>query len=58
MEQELSEIVDIDLSIFNFPDLGEDLLVSDEDFLQGTEIVKEKQEKTIICSHCGAEIKV
>lgn len=58
LEQELSEIVDIDLSIFNFPDLGEDLLVSDEDFLKGTEIVKEKQEKIIICSHCGAEIKV
>ena len=55
---ELDQIIDIDLSAFHFPDLGEDLQVTDDDFIQGTEIVKEKKIKTIICPGCGAEIEL
>lgn len=58
LEQELNEILDVDLSAFKFPDLGADLQVSDADFLQDTEIVKERKPKTVKCPECGAEIKV
>lgn len=58
LEEELKMIIDIDLDAFEFPDLGEDLTVSDEDFLQDTEIVKEKKKKVITCPDCGAEISL
>lgn len=58
MQEELNEIVNIDLSTFCFPDLSESLLVSDEDFLQGTEIVKERKNKEIICPKCGEKIEL
>lgn len=38
-------------------DLINELDIKDEDFLQGTEIVKEKQHKKIICPNCGCEIE-
>lgn len=56
--EELSMISDIDLEGFQFPDLGSDLQVSDEDFIQGTETVKEKKKKVVICPDCGREISL
>ena len=38
-------------------DLINELDVSDEDFIQGTEIVKEKTSKEIICPNCGFKIE-
>lgn len=38
-------------------DLINELDVSDEDFIQGTEIVKEKPSKEIICPNCGFKIE-
>ena len=35
-----------------------ELNVNDEDFLQDTEITKEKQPKEIVCPHCGEKIKL
>ena len=35
-----------------------ELNINDEDFLQDTEITKEKQQKEIICPHCGEKIKL
>lgn len=58
LEQEINQILEVDLSAFVFPDFGEDLQVSDEDFIQGTEIVKEKKSKTITCPGCGMEIEL
>lgn len=55
---ELDQIIDVDLAAFQFPDFGDDLTVTDDDFIQGNEIVKEKKTKTIICPKCGAEIEL
>lgn len=38
-------------------DLINELDVCDEDFIQGTEIVKEKTSKEIICPNCGFKIE-
>lgn len=32
--------------------------VNDDDFLQDTEITKEKKPKEIVCPHCGERIEV
>lgn len=61
LQEELEEIegmIDIDLSEFHFPDLSGELGVSDEDFLQDTEIVKDKKAKCIKCPECGTEINL
>lgn len=56
LADELAAIMDIDMTVFDFPDMALDELdVSDEDFLQDTEIVKDRTPKTIICPHCGKE---
>lgn len=52
---------DYDLSNTGFDDVEiEDLIneldVEDADFLQGTEIVKERQAKETICPNCGYKI--
>lgn len=53
------EAVNIDLSAYKFPDLSDmDLNVSDDDFLQDTEIVKEREKKTAICPNCGHEFEI
>lgn len=56
LTDELADIMDIDMTIFDFPDMALDELdVKDEDFLQDTEIVKDRTPKTIVCPHCGKE---
>lgn len=56
LADELAAIMDIDMTVFDFPDMALDELdVSDEDFLQDTEIVKDRTPKTIVCPHCGKE---
>lgn len=59
LEEELSKIENIDMSIFDFEaeEIIDSLGVNDEDFIQGTEIVKEKPPKKIICPNCGYEIE-
>ena len=55
---ELDEIGnDIDMSNFGFPEIDDDLGVSDDDFISGTEITK-KKEKTVVCPYCGKEFEV
>lgn len=56
LTDELADIMDIDMTVFDFPDMALDELdVKDEDFLQDTEIVKDRTPKTIVCPHCGKE---
>ena len=56
LADELADIMDIDMTVFDFPDMALDELdVKDEDFLQDTEIVKDRTPKTIVCPHCGKE---
>lgn len=56
LADKLAEIMDIDMTVFDFPDMALDELdVKDEDFLQDTEIVKDRTPKTIVCPHCGKE---
>lgn len=51
--------VNIDMSTYKFPDLSNiDLDVSDEDFLQDTEIVKDREKKTVVCPNCGHEFEL
>lgn len=59
LEQELSSIFNIDMETFHFPDFSEEELgITDEDFLQESEISRSKKEKTVICPHCGKEFTV
>ena len=56
LADELAEILNIDMTVFDFPDMElDELSVSDEDFLQDTEIVKDRTPKKITCPHCGKE---
>lgn len=58
LTKELSEIENIDMSSLGFNiQMFEYLGVIDADFLQDTEIVKEKKENITICPNCGCEIK-
>lgn len=59
LQEELDGIINIDLDKFGFfiEDNVGNLSVTDDDFLSDTEITKSK-DKTIICPHCGCEIKV
>ena len=51
LEKEL-KILDIDISEFEFPDLGETLDISDDDFYTD-ETVKNVKVKSTKCPHCG-----
>ena len=51
LEKELKSL-DIDISEFEFPDLGETLDISDDDFYTD-ETVKNVKVKSIKCLHCG-----
>lgn len=56
LADELAEILNIDMTAFDFPDMAlDELNVSDDDFLQDTEIVKDRTPKKIVCPHCGKE---
>jgi len=58
LEAELSELeMDFDMSEFGFNDVSNTLDVSDDDFVAGTEVTKDKK-KTITCPNCGEEIEV
>lgn len=57
LTKELAEIENIDMSSLGFNIQFEDLGVIDADFLQDTEIVKEKKESITKCPNCGCEIK-
>lgn len=57
LEQELNEI-SLDISQFNFPAFDADLNVSDEDFLQDTEIIRDGTHKTVACPNCGHEFEI
>ena len=59
LEEELSNIINIDLSAYKFPDLRDiELDVSDADFLQDTEIVKNSKAKTATCPSCGEVFEI
>ena len=59
LNQELEELGDFDMSEFGFPNTENIVLdINDEDFLQDTEITKEKKPKEIVCPHCGEKIEV
>lgn len=51
LEKELKSL-DVDISEFEFPDLGETLDISDDDFYTD-ETVKNVKVKSIKCPHCG-----
>ena len=58
--EELSEIANSNMAeIFDFPDFSTfDIEVKDEDFLQNTEIVKNKERKKVKCPECGEEFEI
>ena len=57
LETELAEL-EMDMELFGFA-IRDDIVldVADEDFLQDTEITKDKKKKTIVCPHCGEEFE-
>ena len=55
LDEELDDILDIDMSQFDFTNIDVNLDINDEDFVQDTEITKNK-EKEIICPKCGEKI--
>ena len=58
LDEELENILNINMEEFNFFKMS-DLDINDEDFLQNTEITKNKEEqKEVICPHCGEKIKL
>lgn len=57
LREELDK-TNIDLSEYNFPQF-DGLDISDEDFLQDTEILKDKRDgKTVKCPHCGKDFEI
>lgn len=58
LAEELAEI-DIDLTAYEFPDLRDvSLNISDSDFLQDTDIVRNRDKKAVICPNCGNEFEI
>ena len=59
LDKELNNILDMNMSDFGFINSKDIVLnVNDDEFLQDTEITKEKKQKTIICPHCKKEIEI
>ncbi len=60
LEKELSDIAAIDMeTLFHFPDFSaEEIEVSDDDFLQESELSQNRKAKTVICPHCGKEFEI
>lgn len=58
LNEELENILDLDMQDFGFIKTDDiDLQINDDDFIQDTEITKNK-EKEIICPNCGEIIKL
>lgn len=59
LNTELEDLLDFDMAAFGFI-LPDDITldVNDDDFLQDTEITKEKQGKKVTCPHCGETFEV
>lgn len=59
LNAELEDLEDFEMESFGFAVTGDLVLdVNDEDFLEDTEVTKEKKVKTITCPHCGEEIEI
>ena len=57
--QEELKAIDIDIGLYNFPELDDvELNVSDDDFLKDTEIVREHHNKTTTCPKCGEVFEI
>ena len=59
LEEEIAqlEIEGHEFDGLKFPNMSNDLDFTDEDFIAGTEITKDKK-KTVTCPHCGEEFEV
>ena len=60
LDLEINDLTDFyDMSDFGFG-IGEsdDIGVSDDEFIQNTEITKQKGGKTMVCPHCGKSFEV
>ena len=56
--QEELKAIDIDIGLYNFPELDDvELNVSDDDFLKDTEIVREHHNKTTTCLNAARCLK-
>ena len=54
LKDELQELFNFDMEDFGFASFDNYVLdVNDEDFLQDTEVTKEKKAKEVTCPHCG-----
>lgn len=59
LNSELEDLFDFDMVALGFNAVDDLVLdVEDDDFLQDTEITKEKKPKVMKCPHCGEEIEV
>lgn len=56
LDEELDNILDIDMSMFNFENIEEINL--DDFFEENTKEEKKEEIKTIICPHCGEKIEI
>lgn len=59
LDLELDDILNIDMKDFGFTKIDIDLDFNDEDFVQDTEITKNKDEKKeVICPKCGEKFEI
>ena len=59
LEEELNDILDIKMDDFGFENIDINLDIDDSEFIQDTEITKNKDEKKeIICPKCGEKINL
>lgn len=59
LDDELKDILELDMEDFGFSNIEINLDISDSDFVQDTEITKNKDnKKEIICPNCGEKIEI
>ena len=59
LDEELENILDLDMSDFGFENIDINLDINDEDFIQDTEITRNRdEEKEVVCPNCGEHFKV
>lgn len=59
LDEELRDLFDFDMASLGFLQGDEIMLdVNDDDFMQDTEVTKEKKAKEVICPDCGKVIKL